>query len=338
MLPFWLALAASAALHVGVLLSPGWNPPLTDAFDMPPGHVTLLDATLATAQTVVAKAPAAVRAAPARKRMTTKPAPPPAAADSPAPVPAKPELAEAAPTEEPPLAPPAAPDEAHGRRDAVPPAPTFTQRWPRRGRIVFQVSRGSDGFVIGQGEQSWQHDGEHYSLHAKVETTGLAALFRSAKVIQESRGVFDATGLRPLEFSTQRTGKPKETIRFEPQEKQVVFVNGERAPLPEATQDLLSLFYQLGGIDAGPAPFAVDLALGRRVSRYLVRVERERWLDSFLGPRPVLHLTVSAGVDADTTEIWLDMETRLPLKIRHRDRKGEVFDQTATAVELDNLQ
>ena len=50
------------------------------------------------------------------------------------------------------------------------------------------------------------------------------------------------------------------------------------------------------------------------------------------------HLKVAGGPTEDSTEIWLDTMTRLPLKIRHRDRKGEVFDQTATTVQLDNTE
>jgi negative regulator of sigma E activity len=44
---------------------------------------------------------------------------------------------------------------------------------------------------------------------------------------------------------------------------------------------------------------------------------------------------VLARADGDATEIWLDEETRLPLKISHRDRKGEVYDQVATHIEME---
>lgn len=331
MLPFWLALSASMALHVGVVLSPGWSLPLEDEPES-----TSIDATIVAPQPVSAKAAEPAPRPPARKRPPAKPPSPPAPPTSAAPVadvPGESMSANDAPVpaaETPPLEPQAV---AEPPPPAVLPAPTFASRWPRSGRIVYQVTRGEQGMIVGQSEQRWEHDGAHYSLHAETETTGLAALFRPAKVVQDSRGVFDAAGLRPLEFETQREGKDKDSVRFEPEQGRIVLGRGGAAPFVTAAQDLLSLFYQLAALSFDVTEYPVTVATGRKVATYAIAVGKESLFETPHGPRTVRHLKVSGNARDDATEIWLDVETRLPLKIRHRDRKGEVFDQVALTIE-----
>ncbi len=328
MLPLWLAMSASLALHIGVLLAPGWSLPLDDE----PDHARL-DATLAAPPTTAQAAPA-VLAAPAplrRPRPKQPPAPRPVS-----------ELPAATVAEETPAVTEAAPSTAAAAPEpppvAAPPAPSFAGRWPRRGRIVFQVTRGEDGFIVGQSEQRWSHDGERYTLQAVSETTGLAALFRPARVVQESRGTFDASGLRPLEFETQREGKRKESVRFDVEAGRIQYANGGSDSLVAGTQDLLALFHQLGAIDFAVPNFIVPVATGRKLAHYAVTVEAPTELDTPLGTRTAWHLRVAGVVREDATEVWLDAQTRLPLKIRHRDRKGEVFDQIATTIELEQTE
>ena len=328
MLPLWLAMSASLALHIGVLLAPGWSLPLEDEPD--PAR---LDATLAAPPTTAPAAPAApVAPAPLRRPRPKQP---------PAPRPVR-ELPAAAVAEETPAvaeeAPPAAAAAPEPPPAAAPSAPSFAGQWPRRGRIVFQVTRGEDGFIVGQSEQRWSHDGERYTLQAVSETTGLAALFRPAKVVQESRGTFDASGLRPLEFETQREGKRKEGVRFDVEAGRIQYASGGSDSLVAGTQDLLALFHQLGAIDLAVPNFIVPVATGRKLAHYAVTVEAPMALETPLGTRSAWHLRVAGVVREDATEVWLDTQTRLPLKIRHRDRKGEVFDQIATIIELEQKE
>ena len=200
------------------------------------------------------------------------------------------------------------------------------------------MTRGEDGFIVGQSEQRWSHDGERYTLQAVSETTGLAALFRPARVTQESRGTFDASGLRPLEFETQREGKRKEGVRFDVEAGRIQYANGGSDSLVAGTQDLLALFHQLGAMDLAVPNFIVPVATGRKLAHYAVTVEAPTELDTPLGMRTAWHLRVAGVVREETTEVWLDAQTRLPLKIRHRDRKGELFDQIATTIELEQKE
>lgn len=330
MLPLWLAMAASAVLHIGVLLAPGWGLPFDDEQE-----ITLLDATL-TVPAVVESQRAVPAPPPRKKRPPAKALPPPTPAAPQALMPAEPvaPAPESEPAGEPVDTPPSAEAEAS---PVVLPAPTFADRWPRKGRIVYRVTRGENGFIIGQSEQRWEHDGQRYSLHAEIETTGLAALFRRAKVTQDSRGVLDATGLRPLEFETRRDDRPSENVLFDTAQGRIVLGNGQSTPYVPAAQDLLSLFCQLGLVSLDVPHFPLTVATGRKVATYVIAVGEELVLETPNGPRPVRHLKVIGNAREDATEIWLDVETRLPLKIRHRDRQGETYDQIATSIEVEPL-
>ena len=338
LLPFWLALSASVALHLGVLLAPGWGLP----FDDEPETV-MLDATIALPAKAAPKPAVPNPPPPRRKRPAAQTLPPPTPSVPQAAMPAEPAPAVAAP---PPETPPEAvsatatePVAAEAPPASLPelPPPTFADRWPRSGRIVYQVTRGEQGLVVGQSEQRWEHDGTRYSLHAETETTGLAALFRPVKVVQDSHGVFDAAGLRPLAFETQRDGKLQGSVRFEPEQGRIVLARGASVPFVPAAQDLLSLFYQLAALSFEVPEYPLRVTTGRKVATYTIAVGEESLLDTPQGPRSVRHLKVTGSARDDHTEIWLDVETRLPLKIRHRDRKGEIFDQIATFIETEPL-
>lgn len=333
-MPFVIALAASAALHFAVLLSPGWALPLDDEHEP------------ATIDAMLTPPPK-----PESKPAPAKPAPPPVKRPRPKPTPSATPDAPVAkvPGTEPATAPEtqaaqATEEIATGTEpahepvpSAAPPAPSFTGRWPPAGRIVYQVTRG-EGFIVGRSEHRWQHDGARYVLHAETETTGLAALFRPAKVIQESRGGFDATGLRPQAFDVVREGRDKESIRFDADRQLIVFGKGQSAPYVPA-QDMLSLFHQLGIMPLpDKAQFTVSVATGRKLAEYRIDIGALEELETPLGQRRVRPLRISGSAREETTEIWLDAESGLPLKIRHRDRKGEVFDQIVTAMEVDKTE
>ncbi|WP_131110730.1 DUF3108 domain-containing protein [Sulfuricystis thermophila] len=338
MLPFWLALAASLTLHLGVLLSAGWSLPLEGENEPARLEATLVSAPMTPA---APQATPVAKKRPPRKSAKPRSAPPvPPALDLPdaslpapepvlssPPMPAEPEI--------PPADTAAAPvaESASSAEGAVPPAPTFEIRWPPSGRIVYQVTRGEQGFVIGQTEQRWEWNEAHYLLQTIAETTGLVALFRPAKVVQTSRGGFDAHGVRPAEFMVEREGRETEHVRFQAEEGRVVFPRGGSAPFAAGVQDLLSVFFQLAGLPLDTPEYAVSVATTRKLANYHVTVDEVSRLETPLGARPVRHLSVLGRPGEDVTELWLDEQTRLPLKIRHRDRKGEVFDQIVIAIE-----
>lgn len=334
--PLWLALALSLLLHLVVLTAPGWGwSLLAEEADDPP-----LAATLAVAPQPPAPAPA-----------VPPPRPRPAAAQAPIAVPdalAMPAQEEVSPgemalAESAPLPVPETPPTVEEASpisplvplpDAVPPAPTFAQEWPRTGRIVYQVTRGEGGLIVGEAVHRWHHDGAAYELQAVTETIGLAALFRPARVTQESRGIFAPGGLQPVAFRTERDGKPKDSVRFDAEQGRVIFGRGDSAAFVAGAQDLLSLFHALSVLRGDGVRYALTVATARKLSRYEVTVVGTETLATALGEFKARHIRIAGPAVEDATEIWYDVATQLPMKIRHRDRKGEIYDQVATHVEV----
>jgi len=321
--PFRLALGFSLLLHLSALTVPGWQLPLLED-DAPPA---MLDATLAVPVPTQPKPAPEPQPKPRPPKQRPQIPPVEPVVSAPADTLAVPvQAAASASGAEPVFTPDPVADPPP---EAVPPAPTFAYAslWPKKGRIVYQITRGDGGLIVGQGEHRWTHDEQSYELHAVAETTGLAALFRPVLVTQTSRGAFTANGLQPQEFHTERDGKPKSAVHFEP-------LPDEALPV----QDLLSIFYQLGAASFDVPEFTLRVNTGRKLSVLVVVVGETLKLDSPLGERNVRHLKIAGRSNEDSTEIWLDTESRLPLKIRHRDRKGEVFDQIATTITLEQSE
>lgn len=321
---FWLALTASLLLHALAVTSPGWQLPDFDGARKPARLDTRLVPSVAAAQAGL---------------KPSVPVPPPrAAAAPPAPTPEVPQ----ARTDDPPIAPPPAeppappslPSPAESALASVAPASTFNAVFPRSGLLTFKIVRG-DGLWVGQSKHAWRHDGERYQMRAVTETVGLAAMFHSASVVQESSGIILAAGLQPLEFRTIRDGKLREAARIDPAQNMVYLGHGQPVPVSGPVQDVLSSFFQHGAVADDPAEYALTIATGRRVIVYQVSFEGVEKLDTPWGERQVRHLRMYTHSKNDSSEVWLDEITRLPFKIRYRDGKGDVFDQILAEAELE---
>lgn len=318
--PFWLALAVSLLLHAGFLTVPGWGLPDLAGELQPARLDTRLLPVIPAAKPAAEPPPAA----PQRKPLVPKPEAPVAQPPDEPSAPPPPVLAEPEPQP---------PEEAIPAPATVPPAPTFADVWPRAGRLFFKITRG-DGLWVGNAEHRWQHDGERYQLRAITETTGLAALFHSAKVMQESSGLLLPTGLQPLEFRVVRDGKLREAARIDPAQNTVTLGHGQSVQINGPVQDVLTLFYQHGAMPDNVTSYSVMIATGRRVGEYHVSVEGKEKLETPWGERSVRRLRMYTQTKNDSSEIWLDEITRLPFKIRYRDGKGDVYDQIIDTVEL----
>ena len=224
---------------------------------------------------------------------------------------------------------------------------------PRRGSVRFAVSRGDQGFVVGQSTHHWNHDGKTYVLNSVTETTGLIALFRSVRVVWLSQGEVRGDGLLPHEFRTEKDGVRGDAASFDWEAMKLGLTGGSQREvrLQPGTQDVLSMFYQLSTMlpmlvresnDVGEArerrgSFSLYVTTGRKLERYRFDVlGEERLALRQRGSQRVLHVRTPAG--DQTIDIWLGMDLRgLPLKIRYTDGKGDSFDQKAEEIEFDGM-
>lgn len=317
---FGLALFLSLLLHTLVLVGPVWG--LGGLPDDP--APTVLEATLI--------APPKPRLQPGFKPAPkpSAPLPTPQAGGSVPTVPAVDDGA-AKPSEPPPVeSPPPVPAVVAEAPEEAPPL-------PKKGRIRFSLVRGLGGFVVGQSIHEWQHDGRRYALTATSETTGLAALFKPAKVVQASEGGFRNGELRPSSFRFDRGGGDVETANFDWVAGQVALGNGQVVPIGGGAEDGLSMIYQLMQAAQKGQEFVMPVATGRKVERYGFEWLGEEVLDLKAGQFHAWHVRVrSVGGSLDTIEVWLGREVLgLPVKIRQTDRKGEVFDLLAEEINFE---
>jgi len=193
---------------------------------------------------------------------------------------------------------------------------------PRALRLVFVVSRGEDGFAVARAEHRLYIGDGAYRIRTELATTGLTDLVRPTQVVQHSTGHLGDGVLVPLTFRSERRGQSEET-RFDWSNHRLHLADGQTLLLPAGTQDLLSLFYQLALTSA--SAIELPVTTGRKLERYRFENTGEVVLDTPFGPRRALHWRSRNA--RETTEVWLGIEERLPLKIRHIDRRGDVYDQ-----------
>lgn len=319
-----IAFLASATLHAVVMIGPDWALPDWSR----DGAETRLDARLAPPPVPVpvpAKPKAPPRAAP---RLAAAPVTTDAAGGSAAAArePLGEEVAVAA-------AMPAA---------TVPPAPTFfdpASVLAAHGRVRYLISRGAGGFVVGQAIHTWQRDDADYRLESVTETTGIAAVFKPARIVQQSRGEVTAAGLRPQWVHQEdKKGVSEASLDWATHR---VAGSGRSEPLPAGTQDMLSMYYQLAWslstTLAADAPPLVELPILTRKAIETYRFERvgREALNYQQRALSTWHYRTRNGTDA--IELWFAPELRgLPVLIRFIDRNGELFEQRAEAIELAN--
>jgi hypothetical protein len=316
---FLVALALSAVLHLGAAISPGWHLP-----DFSEPEVELIEARLAPP--------------PAPKVVPPQPVPVPQAQPMPTPKPARQPRSEAipaAPAVEAASSGPSTP--AMPAQPVVAPsqpsAPVAVETaWPKKGRIRFGVSRASDAMVLGRTVHDWSHDGRSYTLRDTTESTGVVALFKPVKLVQESRGELTPQGLKPLEWRAEKNGVAGDWVNFDWAAGKVTMTGGREGTTETGMQDMLSLLHQLGLLAGNDR--TVPLASGKKIERLAFQRLGEENLPLAGGDKPTLHLkaTDSGG---EVTEVWLSQDARhLPLKIRRINRKGEIFDQTVEETEF----
>ncbi len=346
-----LAVLISLLLHLSVVVAPGWY--LPSAVDSALSDSTAqLDARLTASPGRGTALPGAAPPVQRRKpqRDAPRPSPPPQFDTLPI------ELPPAVPTDlatEPQYL--AAPVLAAGRvvqdiaEQFVEASPaSLTLALPRQGRIRFNISRGDQGFVIGQALHRWNHDGKSYTLSNLTETTGIAAVFRPVRVMQASEGEVAGEGLRPHLFRTEKNGVAGDAASFDWLGMKLQLSGGalKEVALVAGAQDMLSMFYQFGSVlpaqAANAASSTVDrvevtVATGRKFERYVFEIVGEEKFFSKYGELRATHLRSIAGGEA--TEVWLGIELHgLPLRIRYTDRQGDSFEQVADDIEFDGMQ
>ena len=161
-------------------------------------------------------------------------------------------------------------DELKAEQSSPPPEPA-KPLLPANGVIRFAILMGADGFRIGRAEHRWEftEDG-HYRLYGMTETSGLAALIKTVRFENESRGRLVAGGLQPEHYLSRKNGKDNnENADFDWPAAQVLLArDGQTRAIAPGTQDILSLNYQLAYVRQPEAGATVGVVTGKKYERY----------------------------------------------------------------------
>jgi hypothetical protein len=214
------------------------------------------------------------------------------------------------------------------------PAQPAQAAWPSQFSIRYRVLFGEDGFTLGRSTYTWQARNGRYSLDSVAESSGVASLFISGRIVQHSEGRIGPAGLQPELYTLQRNPRRKDTVRFDwgngllRQDSQ----QGDQ-PLPKATQDLLGFPFHLA-LTAQPtaAEFTLHVTNGRKLKQYTFRDLGQESVKAAGRQARAQHLRGTRPGE-EALDVWLDSRGgRLPLMIRTLDDKGKVMTLIAEAM------
>ncbi len=174
-------------------------------------------------------------------------------------------------------------------------------------------------------------DDKHYTLQVSINTTGLARLFKTFVMDQQSTGTITAQGMRPDKYSEDKlTSKGTETLsaEFDWQDKRLKFSSGSSTALPEETQDILSVLYQFSQMPLDQPRIALHVSNGKKLESYEVEIGPEENVQTRMGLLRALPLRKIHGPDEEGLKIWLGLEYRLlPIKVQQLDKKDRVIGE-----------
>ena len=318
--PLLLAIALSLLLHATLLFGPNLIKLAPLETPLPPltAHLVAL--------------PAIKKTSPPSRQQHPKAVPPAAAVTSETTIPPAPDSAPAegaqgtvaaAPSEETQSAVVAATPPA-----AAPVIEAPAHPLPKHAELTFIAYKGAN-LRIGEARHRLDIDDNHrYTLKVAINTTGIASLFKTFIMDQQSTGKVAAQGLQPDTFTEQKlTSKGTQDLsaKFDWQNKQLIFSDNSHVVLPDTAQDILSFLYQFSQMPLDQTKLTIHVSNGRKLESYQLEVGDEEEISTPIGKLRALCLRKIHAAGEEGLEIWLGLEYRLlPVKVVQIDRRGEI--------------
>ena len=207
---------------------------------------------------------------------------------------------------------------------------------PTHIEIKYRVSMGS--MKIGEGFDTFEHDGKTYSVVSESKTAGVAAMLYRLDIRREAKGRITPEGLKPRTFVESRNGKVRRSASFDWGANQVQLADGDEnkqtVPLPPGTWDATSFAWNFAFVPPGDKELNINLTDGRRVTSYRYAIVGRETLNTVIGDIPTLHVKkVQEGDDKREFDVWLATERNyLPVRIRYTEKDGTAFDSLVEAI------
>lgn len=201
---------------------------------------------------------------------------------------------------------------------------------PARVEISYEIAR--NGTTLAEVQHLLEHDGHVYQITETWKGRGLLALRGSAT--RKSRGIVSAKGLKPLEFTDERTGRATARANFDWRSNTITmqYKGAPRTePLPVHAQDRLAFLFDFAFAPPPEGQVTFDLLDGKGQSHHVYTVAGHERLKIPAGEFDALRLM--RGNENGRTEIWLAAErSYIPLRVLVTEEDGTRYDQMATKI------
>ena len=201
------------------------------------------------------------------------------------------------------------------------------------GHVDIEYELRRNGSPIAEVHERLEHGNGSYQLTETWRGKGFYRLLGKAKRV--SRGNVTAEGLRPLEFSDERTGRDTARAWFDWQAGTVTMqYKGERhsRPLPAHAQDRLSFLLALSFVPEGEQSIVFNIADGKGgLSRHEYQFAGRERLKTPAGEFDAVKRLREK--EDERAEIWLATQAgRLPVRVLVTESDGTRYEQVATRI------
>lgn len=196
------------------------------------------------------------------------------------------------------------------------------------------------GFTIGHVSETYARVGDEYRIRSVASSSGVLKLFLDDQLTMQSTGRVVASGLQPLSFAQHRQNTSKGAVKatFDWEHGVMHSESGDTerdVPLPQATQDRISVMYQFMNLKPGAKTVEMYMSNGRKVELYTYRYVGEEPLQTPAGKFDTLHYERVVSDPKDSkAEVWLAKDRfNFPVRVVFDDSRGPRVEQLLVALE-----
>lgn len=196
------------------------------------------------------------------------------------------------------------------------------------------------GLTIGHVSETYSRTGDQYAIRSVARSEGILKLFLDDQLTMQSSGRVVASGLQPLEFAQHRTNTDKGAVRATFDWSRGVMRtqygdNDKEVPLPQATQDRISVMYQFMNLKPGAGTVTMPMSNGKKVEVYTYRFVDEQQLETPAGKFDTLHYErVTTSPKESKAQVWLAKDRfNFPVRVVFDDPKGLRVEQILVALQ-----
>lgn len=190
------------------------------------------------------------------------------------------------------------------------------------------------GITIGHVSETYARTGDTYAIRSVARAEGPLRIFLDDQLTLQSSGRVVAAGLQPLEFEQHRANSSKGAVQARFDWAKGVMLSEEdgkrsETPLPDHTQDRISVMYQFMNLKAADPTVAMHMSNGRKVELYTYRLVDEPRIATPAGEFDTLHYErVTAGPRESKAQVWLAKDRfNFPVRVVFDDPKGLRVEQ-----------